>query len=109
VRREIARAVRFERVNVLDEAYPVGRDYDLIFCRNVLIYFRPEERARVVERLVDHLAPDGHLILGQAEGLLGAPRLHRVAPTVYRLGRPALGSSPPSSRASRRPAARGRT
>ena len=105
---EIARAVRFERVNLLDEIYPVGRDYDLVFCRNVLIYFRPEIRRAVVDRLVDHLAPDGHLILGQAEGLLGASRLRRVAPTVYRVGSPALASVPPSSRPERGPGPRGR-
>ncbi len=99
VRPEIAHTVRFERVNLLDEIYPVGRDYDLVFCRNVLIYFRPEVRRAVVDRLVDHLAPDGHLILGQAEGLLGASRLRRVAPTVYRVASPALGSIPPVRRA----------
>jgi chemotaxis protein methyltransferase CheR len=98
IRAEIAAAVRFERVNLLDEFYPVGRDYDLVFCRNVLIYFRPELRRAVIERLVDHLAPEGHLVLGQAEGLLGISRLRRVAATVYRVGSPALGSLPPSSR-----------
>jgi chemotaxis protein methyltransferase CheR len=107
VRPEIARTVRFERVNLLDEIYPVGRDFDLVFCRNVLIYFRPEIRRAVVDRLVDHLAPDGYLILGQAEGLLGASRLRRVAPTVYRVGS-ALSSMPPSSRASRARGGKGR-
>jgi chemotaxis protein methyltransferase CheR len=101
VRPEIAGTVRFERLNLLDEIYPVGRDFDLVFCRNVLIYFRPEIRRAVVDRLVDHLAPDGYLILGQAEGLLGASRLRRVAPTVYRVGSPALASIPPSSRGPR--------
>ena len=108
VRSEIARTVRFERLNLLDEIYPAGRDFDVIFCRNVLIYFRPEVRRAVVDRLADHLAPDGHLILGQAEGLLGASRLRRVAPTVYRVGSPALASIPPSSRPPRIRGARGR-
>jgi chemotaxis protein methyltransferase CheR len=93
---EITRTVRFERVNLLDEIYPAPRDFDLVFCRNVLIYFRPEERQAVVDRLVDHLAPGGHLILGQAEGLLGATRLRRVAPTVYRLGSPTHASTVPA-------------
>lgn len=85
---EVARIVRFERVNLVDEIYPVASDYDLVFCRNVLIYFRPEVRDAVVERLVDHIAPGGFLVLGQAEGLLGAPRLRRVAPTVYQVVAP---------------------
>ena len=103
---EITRTVRFERMNLLDDIYPVGRDYDVVFCRNVLIYFRPEVRRAVVDRLVDHLAPDGHLILGQAEGLLGASRLRRVAPTIYRVASPSLASTP-SSRPPRRAATRG--
>jgi chemotaxis protein methyltransferase CheR len=105
---EIRRTVRFERVNLLDEIYPVGRNYDLVFCRNVLIYFRPEVRRAVVDRLVDHLAPDGYLVLGQAEGLLGASRLRRVAPTVYRVGRASIGSMAPSSRPPRRSGSGGR-
>jgi chemotaxis protein methyltransferase CheR len=97
---EVARTVRFERVNLLDEIYPAPRDFDLVFCRNVLIYFRPAERQAIVDRLVDHLAPAGHLILGQAEGLMGASRLRRVAPTVYRHA--PLSASIPPSRPARR-------
>jgi chemotaxis protein methyltransferase CheR len=58
--------------------------YDLVFCRNVLIYFTNAMRRRVVTNLLDHLAPGGHFFLGHAEtlaGLVEGPR--SVIPTVY--------------------------
>lgn len=82
--RELRDRVRFARVNLIDETYDVAGPFDLIFCRNVLIYFSPESRARVIERLTRHLAPGGLLFVGHAESL----REHRgalrpVSPTVY--------------------------
>ncbi len=79
------RIVRFARLNLNDENYPawLGK-FDLIFCRNVLIYFDIESRNRVLGRLVKHLAPDGFLFVGHAETLTSAcPSLRCVIPTVY--------------------------
>ena len=76
--------LRFARVNLNNDVYPVGGPFDVIFCRNVLIYFDAEAKARVVERLVEHLAPGGHLVLGQVESATGlTERLRAVGPTVY--------------------------
>ncbi|MEH3038959.1 MAG: protein-glutamate O-methyltransferase CheR [Sphingomonas paucimobilis] len=62
---------RFERHNLLamiDVAAPLGfSDYDLILCRNVLIYFRQEDATAIVGALAARLAPDGILLLGHAE------------------------------------------
>ncbi len=63
----VAARVRFERRNLADPVYP--RNYDLIWCRNVLIYFTPESRTRTVDRLVASLAPGGFLFVGYAESL----------------------------------------
>jgi chemotaxis protein methyltransferase CheR len=62
--------VRFERWNLLAELKPLGR-FDLIFCRNVLIYFDPPTKRQVLSGLATQLAPDGALYLGGAETVLG--------------------------------------
>ncbi len=67
--------VRFERHNLLSlvegEAPLQFEDYDLIFCRNVLIYFRQDVATRVVGALVERLAPQGYLFVGHAEATPG--------------------------------------
>ena len=81
---EIRAVVRFQRLNLNDEAYPLPAPFDLVFCRNVLIYFAPETKARVVERLRRHLSPRGHLFFGHAESAMGlTTRLRGVGPNVY--------------------------
>jgi chemotaxis protein methyltransferase CheR len=80
---ELREVVRFATLNLNDAIYPVGGPYDLIFCRNVLIYFDAELRARVVKQLAGHLAPDGHLFVGHAESLHGLTELGCVCPTIY--------------------------
>jgi chemotaxis protein methyltransferase CheR len=78
-------SVRIEQLNLNAEAYPVLGLFDLVFCRNVLIYFSAQTKTRVMQRLLDHLAPAGLLFLGHAEGLSGmTEQLRGVAPTVYR-------------------------
>jgi chemotaxis protein methyltransferase CheR len=86
---ELRAAVRFARVNLVGDAWPAGT-FDAIFCRNVLIYFDRETRLRVVERLVERVAPGGWLVLGHAESLGGGvPGVRAVAPNVYAALRPA--------------------
>lgn len=76
--------LRFERHNLHLGRPDVAGTFDLIFCRNVLIYFSPEGRAAVVRRLVQRLAPGGNLFFGHAETLNGfGERLHSVGPNVY--------------------------
>lgn len=80
----IRSVLHFERVNLNQTRYPVRGPFDLVLCRNVLIYFDSASRARVVSRLLGHLAPDGHLLLGHAESLTGlTDRARSVGPTVY--------------------------
>jgi chemotaxis protein methyltransferase CheR len=81
---ELRAAVRFARLNLNDEAHAVGDAFDLIFCRNVLIYFGSGTKAKAVQRLLTHLTPDGYLLLGHAETMttLGEG-LRRVGPSAY--------------------------
>jgi chemotaxis protein methyltransferase CheR len=81
---ELRAAVRVARLNLNDDVYPAEAPFDLIFCRNVLIYFQPARRQRVLARLLSRLAPGGHLFVGHAESVQGLPeRVRCVSPTVY--------------------------
>jgi chemotaxis protein methyltransferase CheR len=81
---ELRAVVRYARVNLVGERWPSGPPYDLVFCRNVLIYFDRPGKVAVVERLLDRLGPSGYLFLGHAESLGGlTPRARPVMPTVY--------------------------
>jgi chemotaxis protein methyltransferase CheR len=76
--------VEFRRVNLNDEQYTVDGPFDLIFCRNVLIYFNRDTKAAVIDRLTRHLSPDGLLFLGHSETLHSAAHaLKHVGPTAY--------------------------
>lgn len=85
---ELRRVVHFQRLNLTREPYPVSGPFDLIFCRNVLIYFEWETKIKVVDALGKYLTPNGYLFLGHAESLHGvADRLQSVAPKVFRNSR----------------------
>jgi chemotaxis protein methyltransferase CheR len=68
VKRELARRIRFRRHNLLS---PPPGSFDLILCRNVLLYFSPERRREAFDRLASSLQPDGFLMLGAGETVIG--------------------------------------
>jgi chemotaxis protein methyltransferase CheR len=87
---EIRSLIRFEKLNLNGDEWPQAGAFDLVFCRNVLIYFDRTTKEKVVNRLLDRLVPTGHLFLGHAESLGGfTDRVHSIIPTVYALGPPA--------------------
>lgn len=82
---EIKRHTRFLQVNLNQTLPAVGR-FDVIFLRNVMIYFDAETKRQVVGRLVEQLVPGGHFIVGHSESLNGlTDRLRPIKPTIYRL------------------------
>ncbi|WP_437328917.1 CheR family methyltransferase [Sorangium sp. So ce381] len=83
---ELRQIVTFRRFNLLDAAPERFGLFDLIFCRNVFIYFDAVTKAEIVAKLIASLAPGGYLFLGHAEGLHGTdPRVRCIAPSVYQL------------------------
>ena len=81
---ELRSAVGFAQMNLMDSRYPVGDPMDIIFCRNVLIYFDKPTQEKVVRRLTDCLRPGGLLFLGHSESIAGFDLpLTTVANTVF--------------------------
>ena len=85
---ELRSLARFERLNLMDPHYPVDQDVDVIFCRNVLIYFDKPTQQAVVERLASHLRPGGYLLLGHSESMAGGgvAGISQIVPTVFQAG-----------------------
>lgn len=71
VSESIRSACSFSVANLLD--HPVGGQYDVVFLRNVLIYFEDVTRQRVFRNMAGAVRPGGYLILGASEGLLNVP------------------------------------
>nr|WP_319555757.1 protein-glutamate O-methyltransferase [uncultured Vibrio sp.] len=70
VKENVKRLVNFRPQNLLDSYALVGK-FDIIFCRNVLIYFSPEMKAKVLNQMANQLNPGGYLLLGASESLTG--------------------------------------
>lgn len=85
---ELRSLVKFYRVNLNGSSYPFVGKFDLIFCRNVLIYFDERSQDSIVRRIVSFLSPSGYFFVGHAESLhrMG-DILSTYVPTVYTLAR----------------------
>ncbi len=84
VRPELARAVSFRRLNLV-EPFPFHDRFHVIFCRNVMIYFDKPTQEQLVQRLAERLEPEGYLFVGHSESLAGvAHSLTYVRPAIYR-------------------------
>jgi chemotaxis protein methyltransferase CheR len=71
IRDEIRAFASFKRWNLFDDFSSFGR-FDVVFCRNVAIYFADEDKRRLFERIDRVLETDGALIVGSTESLLGS-------------------------------------
>jgi chemotaxis protein methyltransferase CheR len=77
--------VKLDRLNFMDHHYEVPYDFDIIFCRNVLIYFDKETQENVINRLCKRLKPGGIFFLGHSESIQGMDvPLLQLKPTVFR-------------------------
>jgi chemotaxis protein methyltransferase CheR len=84
VRDELKQLISFKTLNLMDE-WPMKGPFDVIFCRNVIIYFDRETQRQIVARMAALQRPDDHLILGHAESLLQVSKQYRlVGDTIHR-------------------------
>jgi chemotaxis protein methyltransferase CheR len=85
VKPHLQNMITFERINLMDEKYPIKYDLDLIFCRNVMIYFDRATQERLMNKFYNYLKPGGHLFIGHSETLQWLDHsFNYVAPTIYR-------------------------
>jgi chemotaxis protein methyltransferase CheR len=83
VRANIRRAIEYRRLNLI-EIDSLNETFDVVFCRNVMIYFDKAVQQRVVSMIERHLTPGGHLFIAHSESLNGlSHELKWMAPAVY--------------------------
>jgi chemotaxis protein methyltransferase CheR len=81
---ELNGLITFKQLNLLD-AWPMQGPFDVIFCRNVVIYFDKDTQRRLFDRMADLQEPGGWLFIGHSENLLNVTRRYKlVGRTVYR-------------------------
>jgi len=81
---EICQHVHFSEFNLLKDAFISTQNYDLIFCRNVMIYFSQQDRLALVKRLSESLSSRGYLFIGHSETLTSeCDYLRQKIPAVY--------------------------
>lgn len=81
---ELRGSARFEGCNLADPSTLPGVTADLVFLRNVLIYFEAAVQAEVIDAVVGRLHPGGVLLTGHAEAVPVNPRLRSIGPSIYR-------------------------
>jgi chemotaxis protein methyltransferase CheR len=85
VKDALRQRVKFHRLNLLEGQYPVAANQHVIFCRNVMIYFDQATQQELVGRLSQQLSPDGYLVVGHSESLLGVKHsLKSIKSGIYR-------------------------
>jgi chemotaxis protein methyltransferase CheR len=83
VRAQVRRTIEYRRLNLI-EIDGLGETFDVVFCRNVMIYFDKAVQQRVVSMIERHLAPGGYLFIAHSESLNGlSHELKWIAPAVY--------------------------
>ncbi len=82
---EVSRNIRFQHLN-LNGNWPMIGEFDVIFLRNVMIYFDVPTKRKLVTRMIERLRPGGHLFIGHSETLHGVTdKMEAAKPAVYRI------------------------
>ena len=81
---ELKEMITFKQLNLMHD-WPMKGPFDIIFCRNVLIYFNKETQAMLFDRYADMLADDGHLFIGHSESMYKiCDRFQLLGKTIYK-------------------------
>ncbi|MBN8219261.1 MAG: methyltransferase domain-containing protein [Spirochaetes bacterium] len=89
----LSQSVHFRQVNLMDAKLPFSASFDVIFLRNVLIYFDRPTKQALLSRLESYLKPGGHLLLGLSDSLIGvSDHFTALGHSIYRFERPRRGA-----------------
>ncbi len=84
VKPHLAELIKFRRLNLMDDTFPIKTPLDLIFCRNVMIYFDRPTQEKLVNKFHRYLRPGGYLFIGHSESLQWIDHPFKsIAPTIY--------------------------
>ena len=79
--------ITFRRLNLISPKFPFKHKFDIIFCRNVMIYFDKKTQEQLVQKFLLHMQAGGYLFIGHSESLIGTDvKVVRVAPAVFKKG-----------------------
>jgi chemotaxis protein methyltransferase CheR len=82
---ELRQMVEFRRLNLKDSDYGIADKVDMIFCRNVIIYFDRATQEQILQKLTHHILPGGYVFVGHSEALHGMDLpLVPIGPALYR-------------------------
>lgn len=85
IKRQYRDYVVFRRLNLISPSFPFKGKFDVIFCRNVMIYFDKETQVELVNKFYKHMDSNAYLFIGHSENLMGAElKFKRVASAVFK-------------------------
>jgi chemotaxis protein methyltransferase CheR len=80
---ELRKKVRFGHLNFM-ENFTLNETMDIVFCRNVIIYFNRETQEKILQKICNHIRPQGYLFMGHSESLVGQNLpVVQIAPHIY--------------------------
>ena len=85
VKKKVKDLITFRKLNLLDDIFPMKKKFDIIFCRNVIIYFDKETQISLLHKFHSHLTFDGYLFLGHSESIFGSKDLFTlIGKTIFK-------------------------
>lgn len=83
--KELRQKIRYGRLNFMDNTYNIVEEFNVVFCRNVLIYFNRETQEQVLSKLCYKIKTGGYLFIGHSESIMGMDLpLDQIKPTIFR-------------------------
>lgn len=80
----LKKMIQFKKLNLMNEVFPFKKKFDLIFCRNVMIYFDEKTRNKLAEKFSQHLKDGSYLLIGHSETIRSNKNLEYIMPATYK-------------------------